>query len=88
MWGGEEGGDMERESKNKENFFNNNHYLAIQYTALCCQVRLLTIANSLHEDPTFSIHFLTHTGSSCLLRCHDCVMPCAGMRALKECTLI
>ena len=35
---------------------------------------------NLHEDPTFSVHSLTHTGSSCLLRCHDCVMPCERSR--------
>ena len=52
---------------------------------LACYIH---VAGSLHEDPTFSIHSLTHTGSSCLLRYYDCVMPCAGARALEACALI
>ena len=32
---------------------------------------------SLHEGVTFSIHSLTRTGSSCLLRCHDYITTCA-----------
>ena len=44
--------------------------------------------NSLHEDPTFSIHSLAHTGSPCLLHWHDYIATCAGARVLNVCTFI
>ena len=68
------------------------------YDTLKCQSRLTVVPStqiiavigsradhgiSLHEDPTFSIHSLAHTGSSCLLRCHDYIATCAIARALK-----
>ena len=39
-------------------------------TIYCCTVRMNT--------PRFSIHSVAHTGSSCLLCCHDYIMTCAG----------
>ena len=48
---------------------------------LCIALLHSYITLGLHKDPMFSIHSLAHTESSCLLCCHDYIMPCAGARA-------
>ena len=47
------------------------------------QVNFSCLHYSLYEDPTFSIHSLAHTGSLCLLRCHDYIATCTSARALN-----
>ena len=61
--------------------------LLVWVCIISCQ-NLPFMPNSLHEDPTFSIHSLAHTVSSCLLCCHDYIATCASARVLNVCAFI